>query len=110
MKCAKYDHSHLHFFLVFFLTHLRNCLGRVGRSRNYGIGECDLGVRMPTIRAFVLGNSDFWLNLHKMAHLWAKKWTNIRLMYHWENRFTPGIARLGVVNKVLPVKFGLGFL
>src|SRR5438477_6613616 len=32
MKCAKYDHSHLHFLLVFFLTHLRNGLGRVGRS------------------------------------------------------------------------------
>jgi hypothetical protein len=25
MKCAKYDHSHLHFLPVFFLTHLRNC-------------------------------------------------------------------------------------
>jgi hypothetical protein len=36
---------------------------------------------MPAIRAFVLGNPDFWLTLQKMAHPWAKKCVNLQPMY-----------------------------
>jgi len=48
-----------------------------------------LRVRMLAIGTSALGNADFWLTLQKMAHPWAKKWTNLGLMYHFPSLGDP---------------------